>query len=152
MPKNIWCSMHLGKHIWVFWKDFCFLSIRRLYFIYVLRFIWKSVTRTFWGAFFWAPIPFKRYQNTSGCGTDVTSFFTRRARLEFFANGFPLTYDLNGFKCRVKRHLLSLIAFPCFWFFFFCFVTLCLLVAVQPYMEYAYISIPKKEKKSKNSK
>ena len=29
----------------------------------------KSVTRTFLGAFFWAPIPFRQYQNTSGCGT-----------------------------------------------------------------------------------
>ena len=31
----------------------------------------KSVTRTFLGAFFWAPIPFKQYQNTSACGTEA---------------------------------------------------------------------------------
>ena len=35
---------------------------------------WKSVTRTFLGTFFWAPAPFKRYQNTSGCSTGCKSF------------------------------------------------------------------------------
>ena len=37
----------------------------------------KSVTRTFLGAFIWAPIPLKQYQtipNTSGCSTDKRSF------------------------------------------------------------------------------
>ena len=29
----------------------------------------KSVTRNFLGKFFWAPILFKQYQNTSGCNT-----------------------------------------------------------------------------------
>ena len=33
----------------------------------------KSVTRKFLSAFFWVPIPFKRYQNTSGCSTDTNS-------------------------------------------------------------------------------
>ena len=33
----------------------------------------KSDTITFLGAFFWAPIPFKRYQNRSGCGTDTNA-------------------------------------------------------------------------------
>ena len=32
----------------------------------------KSVIRTYLGTFFKAPIPFKQYQNTSGCGTALT--------------------------------------------------------------------------------
>ena len=28
---------------------------------------------TFLGVFFWAPIPFKRYQNRSGCSTDTNA-------------------------------------------------------------------------------
>ena len=46
--------------------------------IFHLVFTWniygKSVTRTFLGALFWAPIPFKRYQNTSGCRIDWILF------------------------------------------------------------------------------
>ena len=30
----------------------------------------KVLQELFWPHFFWAPIPFKRYQNTSRCGTD----------------------------------------------------------------------------------
>ena len=30
--------------------------------------------KNFLGAFFWAAIAFKRYQNTSGCGTDCYYF------------------------------------------------------------------------------
>ena len=43
----------------------------------------------------------------------VNSFFTHTSRLwnslpiEFF----PLTYDLNGFKCRINRHLLTVGSF-----------------------------------------
>ena len=29
----------------------------------------ESVTITFWGAFFWAPILFKHFQNATECGT-----------------------------------------------------------------------------------
>ena len=29
----------------------------------------EKVVQEILGALFWAPIPFKRYQNTSGCGT-----------------------------------------------------------------------------------
>ena len=35
-----------------------------------MKHIWKKGCKNFLGAFFWVPIPFKRYQNTSGCGTD----------------------------------------------------------------------------------
>ena len=34
----------------------------------------KSVTRISLGAFFWAPIPFKQYQNTCGYDTMMTIF------------------------------------------------------------------------------
>ena len=41
--------------------------------IFNLVFRWniygKCVTRKILGALFWAPIPFRRYQNTSGCGS-----------------------------------------------------------------------------------
>ena len=39
----------------------------------------------------------------------VNSFFPRTPKLwnSLFAECFPLTYDLNGFKCRVDRHLFS---------------------------------------------
>ena len=39
----------------------------------------KSVKRTFWGRFFWAPIPFKQHENISGCGSaflKITMFLT----------------------------------------------------------------------------
>ena len=43
--------------------------------IFHLVFAWnmygKSVARAFLGAFFWVLIPFKWYQNTSGCGTAI---------------------------------------------------------------------------------
>ena len=40
----------------------------------------------------------------------VSSFFPRTASLwnPMPTERFPLTYDLNGLKCRAKRHLLSL--------------------------------------------
>ena len=47
-------------------KIFLFLSICGLYFIYILREIY--IEKNCLGAFFWVPIPFKPYQNTSGCG------------------------------------------------------------------------------------
>ena len=31
----------------------------------------KVLQELFWVQFFWAPIQFKRYQNTSGCGTVI---------------------------------------------------------------------------------
>ena len=57
----------------------------------------KSVTRTFLGRLFWAPIPFKTYQNTSGCGTAL--FLLRYVKaasssLERICCGF-LLYCLN---------------------------------------------------------
>ena len=56
-------------------KIFLFLNIRRLYFIQFLGEIYMiKVTRTF-GRIFWAPIPFKRYQNTSGCGAELQRNF-----------------------------------------------------------------------------
>ena len=49
-----------------------------------------------------------------------------------------LTYDLNGLKSRVNRHLLSFLnSFPIRFlsFSFLLFVTPCLVVAVQPCMD-----------------
>ena len=39
----------------------------------------------------------------------VNSFFSCTIRLRYFLSieYFPLTYDLNGFGCRINRHLLS---------------------------------------------
>ena len=43
--------------------------------IFYLVFIWniyiEKVYKTFLGTIFWALIPFKHYQNTSGCGTVI---------------------------------------------------------------------------------
>ena len=43
----------------------------------------------------------------------VNSFFLRTARLwnSLPIECFPLTYDLNGFKSRIKRHLLTVCSF-----------------------------------------
>ena len=50
-----------------------------------------------------------------GCYKDVyvNSFFPRTPRLwnSLPAESFPLTYDLNGFKSRVNRHIFSLGSF-----------------------------------------
>ena len=47
-----------------------------------------------------------------------------------------LTYDLNGLKSRVNRHLLSFLnSFPIRVFLFLLSVTPCLAVAVQPCMD-----------------
>ena len=44
----------------------------------------KSVTRTFLNAFFWVPVPFKRYQNTSGCGSAVLIVVVNSQYIAFF--------------------------------------------------------------------
>ena len=43
----------------------------------------------------------------------VNSFFPHTARLwnSLPIECFPLTYDLNGFKCRINRHLLTVGSF-----------------------------------------
>ena len=53
-----------------------FLSICRLYFIQFLHEIYmeKVLQELVWVPF-WVPIPFKWYQNTSGCGTDHGQIF-----------------------------------------------------------------------------
>ena len=65
--NNIWRSLHLGIN------RFLLLSICRLFH---LVFTWnrhrKCVTRTFLGRYFWAPIPLKQHQNTSGCSTGLS--------------------------------------------------------------------------------
>ena len=70
------------------------------------------------------------------------SFFPLTARLwnSLPIECFPLTYDLNGFKCRNNRHINCrsfLKRFPVSLnpFVLLFLVTSCLLVAVQPYME-----------------
>ena len=39
----------------------------------------KSITRVFLGAFFWAPIPFKRYHNTSVYNTSILNNLSGQA-------------------------------------------------------------------------
>ena len=83
----------------------------------------------------------------------VNTFFPRTARLwgSLPIECFPLTYDLSGFTSRINRHLLIV---GSFWtdflyavtFFVLLFlVTPCLVVAVQPCME--WIPIKKKSEK-----
>ena len=105
-------------------KGFLFLNIRRLYifFGFYVKYIWKKVKISFWAHFFWVPIPFKRYQNTSGWGTaqhhcfaasiklDTSNVFTRIipkillwciAKLKFalkFTGMNILKYVIKGFK------------------------------------------------------
>ena len=72
--------------------------------------------------------------NISGFYKDVfvNSFFpcTAKLRNSLPAECFSLTYDLNGFNCRVDNHLPY--AFHlCFPVFFS--ATLCLVLAVQPF-------------------
>ena len=38
-------------------------------FSFYVKYIWKRCYKNFFGTFFWVPIPFKWYQNTSECGT-----------------------------------------------------------------------------------
>ena len=74
------------------------------------------------------PLPFSRRRSTRysdrlhnfsvtipRCYKDVSvnSFFPRTARLwnSLPIECFPLTYDLNGFKSRIKRHLLTVGSF-----------------------------------------
>ena len=82
----------------------------------------------------------------------VNSFFPRTARLwnSLPIECFPLTCDLSGFKSRIKRHLLTVgfskqslcpLIFLCFFFL----VTACLVVAVQPCMEWISIKNWKKD-------
>ena len=80
------------------------------------------------------------------CYKDVyaNSFFLPTARLwnSLPIECFPLSYDLNGFKPRINRHLFNcrffLKRFPvCLNHFVFLFlVTPCLVVATQPSMEW----------------
>ena len=55
-----------GKGYLCLLKRFLFLSIHRLYFIYFLQEIYMEKVLQ---EILWVPILFKRYQNTSGCGT-----------------------------------------------------------------------------------
>ena len=74
------------------------------------------------------PLPYSRERSTLysdrlhdfsvtilGCYKDVygNSFFPRTARLWNYLSieCFPLTYDLNGFKSRINRHLLTVGSF-----------------------------------------
>ena len=89
------------------------------------------------------------------CYTDVyvNGFFPRTARLwnSLPKECFPLTYDLSGFKSRINRHLLTVGSFQTDFlyaktFFVLLFlVTPCLVVAVQPCIE--WIPILKKERR-----
>ena len=73
----------------------------------------------------------------------VNSFFLcpARSRNSLPIECFPLTYDINGLKSRIIRHLLTV---GSFWadfmyaliFLFLFLVTSCLVMAVQPCMEW----------------
>ena len=110
------------------------------------------------------PVPFSRGRSTryserlhdfsvtiSRCYKDVyvNSFPPCTARLSNSVpiECFPLTYNVNGFKSRINRYLLICMCllerFPvCFYLFVLLFlVTPCLLVAVQPCIEWIPIII-----------
>ena len=92
VSKNIFCSMHLGKDIWVSWKNnFCWVFADHVSFRFYVKHIWKNI--------FWAPIPFKRYQNTSGCST-VLYLVVEIQQLVLEIRSFPkvLWGDLNNFS------------------------------------------------------
>ena len=88
----------------------------------------------------------------------VNSFFHCTARLwdSLLIECFPLTYNLNHFKSRINRHLLTVSSFYKDFLYdltllcFFFFVTACLVVAVQSCM--GWISIKKNHKKQKIEK
>ena len=84
----------------------------------------------------------------------VNSFFPRTTRLwnSLPIECFPLTYDLNGFKSRINKNPIKCRFFlkrfcVCFnLFVLLLIVTPCLVVVVQPYMEWTPI------KKNRNKK
>ena len=53
----------------------------------------KSVTITISGACFWALIPFKRYQNTSGCATAICVIFKIQLLVKI---SFPHIFKLDS--------------------------------------------------------
>ena len=69
-------------------------------------------------------------------------FFPHTVRLFFPLEYFTLTYDLSGFKSRVKRRLspfgifLKRVCYVLSTFGIFFFLTTCLLVVVQPCVEW----------------
>ena len=77
----------------------------------------------------------------------VNNFFPHTARLynSLSIEFFPLTYDLNGFKSRINRHLLTvrffLNRFPVYFnlFILIYLVTACLVVSVHPCMEWIWM-------------
>ena len=100
------------------------------------------------------PLPFSQGRSTrysdrlhdfsvtiTRCYNDVyvNSFLPRTARLwnSVPIECFPLNYNLNGFKSRIKRHLLTVGSFHvCFNLFVLLFlVTPCLVAVVQPCVE-----------------
>ena len=98
VSKNIFCSMHLGKDIWVSWKNnFCWVFADYVSFRFYVKHIWKNI--------FWAPIPFKRYQNTSGCST-VLYLVVEIQQLVLEIRSFPkvLWGDLNNFSKFTDKH------------------------------------------------
>ena len=90
------------------------------------------------------------------CYKDVNSVFLCTARLlsSLPVECFPVTYDLNGLKSRINRHLFNCRLFlnrlpVCFNLFVFVFLlTPCLIVTVQSCME--WIPILKKSCKKKS--
>ena len=98
VSKNIFCSMHLGKDIWVSWKNnFCWVFADYVSFRFYVKHIWKNI--------FWAPIPFKRYQNTSGCST-VLYLVVEIQQLVLEIRSFPkvLLGDLKNFSKFTDKH------------------------------------------------
>ena len=70
-------------------KRFSFVSIvDYISFSFYLKYIQKKGYTNFVGTFFWAPIPFKRYQNTSGCSADTCKYFFQHV-LKFSFHNLP---------------------------------------------------------------
>ena len=54
VSKNIWCLMHLGKDICVFWKDFGFkVFVDYIWFSFYVKYIWEKCYKNFFGDIFW---------------------------------------------------------------------------------------------------
>ena len=98
----------------------------------------KVYSLFWWIAWFFVTIP-RCYKDVY-----VTSFLPRTAGLwnSVPIECFPLAYDLNGFKSKISRHLLTVgyfwidFLYALIFFVFLFLVTPCLVVAVQPCMEW----------------
>ena len=97
VSKNICCSLHLGKDIWFSWKDFCFyVFVDYISFRFYVKYIWKKCYKNVFRCIFLAPIPFKRYQNTSGCSTGLGILSPAHFVYAFLTKMFLMLYSINS--------------------------------------------------------